>query len=131
MTDLQILSALHNNGGSMEFVALLNLNLTDPYRDTLADEERILELMKDHLVEGKAAAFCEITLTRRGRLFLQDEHYREERDHKNREADAARQAEEKLHSKFLRRTTIISIIAAAISAIAALAQIVLNLFISS
>lgn len=72
MTEFQILSALKNNGGCMEYTALLNQNMTDTNRDPSADEARISQMIKDKLLEGKAEAYHNISITKYGRMFLQD-----------------------------------------------------------
>ena len=87
MTNKQILSALKNNNGCMEYTALLNLNITDTCRDPLADEARIEQLLKDNLLNGKADAYCHISITKKGRLYLQDTAYFE--DHNKQLADKA------------------------------------------
>ena len=71
MTDLQILSAVRDNGGSMEYTALLNLGLSYPNYDSLADKARIEKLIEDGYLRGQTQAYCTIALTEQGRLYLQ------------------------------------------------------------
>ncbi len=82
MTEFQILSAVKNNGGCMRYVDLLNLNLTDVNRDPLADKARISKMIEAKLLEGKTEAYCSISITKEGRLFLQDAYYIEEQNSK-------------------------------------------------
>ena len=80
MTDLQILAAVKNNGGSIEYTDLLNQNMTDTNRDGLADEARIKQMIEDGLLKGKTEAYCHISITKPGRLRLQDFYYLEDQE---------------------------------------------------
>lgn len=90
MTDLQILSAVRDNGGSMEYTALLNLGLSYPNHDSLADKARIEKLIKDKCLSGETEAYSAIALKRPGRLYLQALQQEE----------AQRAADEKRQQKF-------------------------------
>ena len=82
MTDLQILNAVKNNNGSIEYTALLNQSLTDAYIDGSADKARISKLIEAGLLAGETRAFCSISITDEGRLRLQGEYYSEEQNKK-------------------------------------------------
>ena len=71
MTDYQILSAVKNNGGTIDYVKLLNLGLSDPFYDPLADKQRIETLIKKNYISGKTDGFASISLTNEGRKHLQ------------------------------------------------------------
>lgn len=97
MTELQILSAVKNNGGSIEYTALLNLNMTDTNRDSLADEARIEQMIEDGLLKGKTDAYCHISITKPGRLHLQNAYYLEEQNNKLTDEAAKNKANEHRH----------------------------------
>lgn len=101
MTEFQILSAIKNNDGSIEYTALLNLNMTDTKRDTLADKERIKKMISKGLLKGKADAFCQITITNRGRLHLQNAYYLEEQKQKFAKDNAKNEAKKNRHDWWL------------------------------
>ncbi len=71
MTDLQILTTVRDNGGSMEYTALLNHGLSYPNHDSLADMARIEKLIEDKHLLGKTEAYSTIALRKHGRLYLQ------------------------------------------------------------
>lgn len=120
MTELQILSAIKNNGGSIEFTALLNQNMTDANRDSLADQERIKQMIKNGLLSGKTDAYCHISITKPGRLHLQNATYLEEQNKKRETVDAESKSEQKRQNRFLRITTLVSLGIAAITTLIAL-----------
>ena len=72
MTELQILNAVNNNGGSIDYVGLLNLGLTDPVRSSVADKRLIEKMIKDQILSGKTEAYSLITFGRDGRLRLRE-----------------------------------------------------------
>lgn len=82
MTELQILSVIKNNGGSIEYTALLNQNLTDTNRDTLADKALIEQMIGDKLLVGQTGAYCLISISGKGRLYLQNAYNLEEQNKK-------------------------------------------------
>lgn len=82
MTEFQILSAIKNNGGSIEYTALLNLNSIDPNPDPSADKARINQMIANKLLRGKTDAYCLISITDSGRLYLQDACYVEQQNNK-------------------------------------------------
>lgn len=82
MTDIQILNAVKNNNGSIQYTELLNQSLTDAYIDGSADKERINNLIKSGLLEGETRAYCSISLKPEGRLYLQEKHYSDEQEQK-------------------------------------------------
>lgn len=87
MTELQILSAVKNNGGNIAFTSLLNLSITDTHQDPIADTARIEQMIKDDLLSGSTTAYGSISITKEGRVFLQNACYLE--DH---EKDLAKKA---------------------------------------
>lgn len=97
MTDLQILTAVKNNDGCIEYTALLNQNLTDGYIDPSADKEQINKMIKNGLLEGETRAYCSISITPEGRLFLQDKYYLEEQEQKFADDTARNDAKNKRH----------------------------------
>lgn len=97
MTEFQILSALKNNNGSMEFTELINLNITDVNRDALADQARIKQMIDDKLLVGKADAFCNISISDIGRLHLQNSCNFEEQEKKLAKERAKNQAKKNRH----------------------------------
>ena len=103
MTELQILSAIKNNGGSMEYTTLINQNLTDSNRDGLADTARIEQMIKDGLLEGKTEAYCHISITKPGRLYLQDAYKAAEEERK-------KQAEQKRQQRFDNKISVASLL---------------------
>lgn len=101
MTDFQILSAIKNSGGSMEYTALLNLNMTDTNRDSLADKARINEMIKAKLLSGKTESFCLISISDAGRLHLQNAYYLEEQKKKFAEDSAQNETKKNKHDWIL------------------------------
>ena len=97
MTDIQILTAVKNNNGSIKYVDLLNLNLSDAYRDPSADKCRINKLIGDKYLKGNTEAHGTISITDNGRLFLQDSYYLEEQNKKLDENASNEKAREKRH----------------------------------
>lgn len=101
MTELQILSAIKNNGGSIEFTSLLNLNMTDTKRDILADKARIKQMIEKGLLEGKADAFSYVSISDRGRLYLQNAQYLEEQQQKLANYTAQNEAKKNRHDWYI------------------------------
>lgn len=97
MTELQILSALKHNGGSMDYATLINLNMTDVNRDALADQARIKQMIDDKLLVGKADAFCNISISDIGRLHLQNACNLEDQEKKLAKESAKNQAKKNRH----------------------------------
>ena len=107
MTEIQILSAVKNNGGSIAYTELLSLNLTDPYLDATADKERIKKMMKAGLLEGETRAYGSISITDAGRLFLQDACYNEEQKHKLAKDSANERSNQQRHEWKITITSIV------------------------
>ena len=97
MTELQILSVIKNNGGSIEYTALLNQNLTDTNRDTLADKALIKQMIGDKLLVGKTGAYCHISISDKGRLYLQNANYLEDQNKKLAEDAAKNETKKNRH----------------------------------
>ena len=76
MTVLQILSAIKNNGHSIEYSELLNSGNSDPNRDPTADNLRLQALKADRYIKGRLEPFHYISLTSKGIKRL-DELYKE------------------------------------------------------
>lgn len=68
MTELQILSAVKNNGGSIDYVTLLNIGLSDPEHDALTDRDLIHKLIDAQILSGKPGANSTISFGKEGRL---------------------------------------------------------------
>ena len=98
LTELQILSAIKNNGNSIEFTSLMNLSLSDPEVDLRLTKSKITKLKDDGYIKGNLDAYSSISLTESGNLRL--EHL------KNR---AANETEEKRQKAFDKKTAIISL----------------------
>lgn len=111
MTELQILTVIKNNGGSIGYTDLLNQNLTDTNRDGIADKARIEKMIERDLLEGRTDAFCSISITDEGRLHLQDAEYLEQQKQQLAD-DAARE-----NTKNKRHDWRIAIIGALIAAL--------------
>lgn len=72
MNELQILSAVKNNGGSIDYVTLLNIGLSDPAHDTLSDRDLIHKLIDAQILSGNPGANSTISFGKEGRLRLQE-----------------------------------------------------------
>ena len=72
MTELQILNAVKNNGGSIEFTALLNLGKTDLTWEPVADQQMIEQLIGGKVLSGKAESYSTISFGKKGLLRLRD-----------------------------------------------------------
>lgn len=72
MTELQILNAVKNNGGSIDFVELLNMGKTDSSLDSFADKRLIEKLIKSEVLSGRTEAYALITFGKEGHLRLRD-----------------------------------------------------------
>ena len=72
MTELQILNAVKNNGGSIDFVELLNMGKTDSSLDSFADKRLIEKLIKSEVLSGRTEAYALITFGKEGHLRLSD-----------------------------------------------------------
>jgi len=85
MTELQILRALQNSGGTIGYTELLNLGLTEANFDPLTDRSLIHALKADGFVSGKLGAYGSVSLEDKGRLRLRqlqqeaDEQAKQER----------------------------------------------------
>lgn len=101
MTETQILSVIKNNGGSIEYTALLNQNLTDSNRDVFADIERIKQMINDKLLTGETEAYSRISISNKGSLYLQNAYYLEEQNKKLAEDAANDEAKKNRHDWFL------------------------------
>ncbi len=98
MTDLQILTAVKNNNGAINYTDLLNLNMSDAYRDPSADKYRINKLIEQKYLKGSTEAYGTISITDNGRLFLQDSYYLEEQNKKLDKNASNEKAKEKRHN---------------------------------
>ena len=83
MTELQILNAVKNNGGSIDFSALLNLGKTDHFWEPAADQQMIEKLISRKVLSGKAEAYSMISFGKEGLLRLRDlQQTKYDSDHK-------------------------------------------------
>ena len=101
MTELQILSVIKNNGGSIGYTDLLNQNLTDTNRDPSADKARIEQMIQRGLLEGRTDAYCSISITNPGRLHLQDAAYLEEQKQQLADEAARENSKNKRHDWYI------------------------------
>ena len=101
MTEFQILSAIKNNGGNIGYTDLLNLNMTDPVRDPLADKARIEQMIRNGLLNGATDAYCLISITDAGRRYLQDACYLEEQKKQLAEQASKKETNERRHKWIL------------------------------
>ena len=72
MTELQILNAVKNNGGSIDFAYLLNLGKTDRIWEPIADKKLIEELITEKVLAGNTGGFSTISFGENGLLRLRD-----------------------------------------------------------
>ena len=72
MTELQILIALKNNNGSMDYTGLLNLGKADPVWNPCSDKVLVDSLLAEKILSGTAQAYGLITFGEKGRLRLQE-----------------------------------------------------------
>ena len=101
MTEFQILSAIKNNGGSIGYTDLLNLNMTDTVRDPLADKARIEQLISKKLLAGATDAYCQLSITNEGRMHLQNAQYLEEHQNQLAEDVTNNKTKEYRHNWFI------------------------------
>lgn len=91
MTELQILTAIDNNGGRMKFAELMNLGKTDQNWMPNADHQRICQLIDAKVLSGKTEAYGSISFGEKGVLRYQDLILQQEADRKAREASEKEQ----------------------------------------
>lgn len=72
MTELQILNAVKNNGGSIDFVELLNFGKVNQSWEPVADQKLIEELIGNKVLSGKSEAYSLISFGEKGLLRLRD-----------------------------------------------------------
>lgn len=101
MTELQILSVIKNNGGSIGYTDLLNQNLTDTARDGSADKVRIEQMIEAGLLSGRTDSYCSISITDLGRLRLQDATYLEEQKQQLADEAARDDSKNKRHDWYI------------------------------
>lgn len=70
MTELQILNAVSNNGGSIGYTELLNQGLSDSVFDPLTDRAVIRALHRSGALSGDLEAYGIISISDDGRLAL-------------------------------------------------------------
>lgn len=70
MTELQILNAVANNGGSIGYTELMNQGLSDSVFDPLTDRALIRALHKSGALSGDLAAYGTVFISDEGRLHL-------------------------------------------------------------
>ena len=72
MTELQILNAVKNNGGSIDFAYLINLGKTDRTWEPLTDRRLIEKLISEKVLSGNTGGFATISFGENGLLRLRD-----------------------------------------------------------
>ena len=80
MTELQILNAIKNNGGHMDYVSLMNLGKADTIWSPNADKQRIRQLINAQILTGDIEAQGTIRFGDVGYLRLQDLQQIEEKN---------------------------------------------------
>ena len=78
MNELQILSAVKNNGGSISYGNLINIGLADPFPNILADRELIRKMISADILFGKAVSHGTISFGPNGHLRYRDLLFQEE-----------------------------------------------------
>ena len=99
MTELEILAAVKNNGGYIEFTQLLNLNASDVDRDFLADKALIRNLITAKVLRGELKAYANISLTESGHLRLRELQQSAQIDQERHEESAKKDANDKTEKK--------------------------------
>ena len=97
MTELQILSAVKNNGGSIGYVDLLNIGLSDPEFDALADRDLIRKLIASDVLSGKQEAYSQISFGKNGRLRLKELAQQEQERTQKEDKDRADKRDQRRH----------------------------------
>ena len=97
MTELQILSAVKNNGGSIGYVDLLNIGLSDPEVDALADRDLIRKLIASDVLSGKQEAYSQISFGKNGRLRLKELAQQEQERTQKEDKDRADKRDQRRH----------------------------------
>ncbi len=121
MTEFEILSALANAGGSMPFVGLLNLTLSEAVPDTVGTSRLIRALLLDHLLSGSTSST--IKLEPAGQLRL--DHLRQEENQRLQER-RDRKAEEK---RGFRRDLICALVGSAVTVLVDLLVKLVKMFV--
>ena len=125
MTELQILNAVKNNGGSIEFTALLNLGKTDLTWEPVADQQMIERLIGDKVLSGKAEAFSTISFGKKGILRLRDLQQSKYDSDQKLAYDAAKDSRQRKHEwQMAVATAVLSSLGTV------MAQVMLQLFLS-
>ena len=123
MTELQILNAVKNNGGSIDFIELLNMGKTDSSLDSIADKRLIEKLIKSEVLSGRTEAYALITFGKDGNLRLRDlqQSANDLADHM-----ANEQSEKYAAKRFQTSQTILGIVIGSLFTL--LIEIVINVF---
>lgn len=94
MTELQVLSAIKNRGGSISYTDLLNIGASDNPWEPLTDRELIARLAEDQILSGGQCAYGKISFGKHGRLRLKElEQCEQERSQKAAEEIAGKRAQ--------------------------------------
>ena len=91
MTELQILCALKNAGGSMLYTDLLNLGLAEPVHDPNSDRKRIVHLRDLGEITGELKAHHRLEITPKGIARLDAEKQELDKKIEERTYDSANQ----------------------------------------
>ena len=97
MTEFQILTAVRNSHGPIDYVQLLNLGKTETNWDPVADEVLIKKLLTAKLLNGEAKAYSVITLSDRGTLRLLELQQQIKDAKKNADNEAKQRRDDKRH----------------------------------
>ena len=98
MTDFQILTAIRNNGGTIEFTDLLNQGLSDPKHNPVADKHRILNLLSDNCISGRPIAYGTICMEPKGTALLDQFEEKIKQDAQYRADEVAKEKRERKFS---------------------------------
>ena len=72
MNELQILTAIKNNGKSIEYTKLLTCGLADPKPNGTADKQRLKHLLAENYISGQLTSYGKISLTPKGQIRLDE-----------------------------------------------------------
>lgn len=124
MTELQILNAVKNNGGSIDFTALLNLGKTDLTWEPIADQQMIEKLIVGKVLSGKAEAYSTISFGKKGLTRLRDLKQSKYDSDQKLAYDAAKDSRQRKHEwQMVIATAVLSSLGTV------LAQVMLQLFL--
>lgn len=92
MTELQILSAVKNNGGYIDFAELINHGKTDIGWEPKTDQYQIEKLIEANVLSGKPEPFTTISFGKAGLLRYKDLLLQEESNRQAQKASIEKQS---------------------------------------